>query len=55
MLKQRGLELKGITTDGSSLYPEPILSVFGDLPHQVCEFHVIKELTRSTNSVAFEL
>ena len=47
LLKQRGLELKGITTDGSSLYPEPISKVFGDLPHQVCEFHVLKELTKA--------
>ena len=47
LLKERGLELKGITTDGSNLYPEPISTVFGDLPHQVCEFHVIKELTKA--------
>jgi hypothetical protein len=47
MLKQRGLELQGITTDGSNLYPEPISRVFGDAPHQVCEFHVIKELTKA--------
>ena len=47
-LKARGLDLKGITTDGSSLYPAPIAEVFGpDMPHQVCEFHVIKELTRA--------
>lgn len=47
LLKERGLELKGITTDGSSLYPEPIREVFGDVPHQSCEFHVIKELTKA--------
>ena len=47
MLKQRGLDLKGITTDGSNLYPEPISKVFGDVPHQLCEFHVIKELTKA--------
>jgi hypothetical protein len=47
LLKERGLELKGITTDGSSLYPEPISKVFGDVPHQLCEFHVIKELTKA--------
>jgi hypothetical protein len=47
LLKDRGLELKGITTDGSNLYPEPISTIFGDLPHQVCEFHVIKELTKA--------
>jgi hypothetical protein len=46
-LEERGLELKGITTDGSALYPEPILKVFGDVPHQLCEFHVIKELTKA--------
>jgi len=46
-LDGRGLELKGITTDGSALYPEPISTVFGDLPHQLCEFHVIKELTKT--------
>jgi hypothetical protein len=47
LLQERGLELKGITTDGSNLYPEPISRVFGDVPHQVCEFHVIKELTKA--------
>jgi hypothetical protein len=46
-LDRRGLVLRGITTDGSPLYPEPIFKVFGDVPHQVCEFHVIKELTKA--------
>src|SRR5581483_5514705 len=27
--------------------PEPLQAVFGDVPHQVCEFHVIKELTKA--------
>jgi len=45
-LAERGLALKGITTDGSALYPEPIRKVFGDVPHQICTFHVIKELTK---------
>ena len=45
-LEERGLTLRGITTDGSALYPEPISQVFGDVPHQLCEFHVIKELTK---------
>jgi len=45
-LQQRGLTLRGITTDGSALYPQPISQVFGDVPHQLCEFHVIKELTK---------
>ncbi len=45
-LDDRGWELKGITTDGSPLYPEPIRQVFGDVRHQLCPFHVIKELTK---------
>ena len=45
-LAKRDLALKGITTDGSALYPEPIRMVFGDVPHQLCTFHVIKELTQ---------
>ena len=45
-LDARNLTLKGITTDGSALYPEPIRTVFGDVPHQLCTFHVIKELTQ---------
>ena len=46
-LRARGLAVKGITTDGSSLYPAPILEVFGPIAHQVCEFHVIAELTKA--------
>ena len=44
-LHERNLELKGITTDGSALYPDPIREVFGEVPHQLCPFHVIKALT----------
>jgi hypothetical protein len=46
-IQRRGLVLRGITTDGSNLYPEPISKVFGDVSHQLCEFHVIKELTKA--------
>lgn len=46
-LRLRGLELKGVTTDASPLYPEPLREVFGDVPHQICEFHIIKELTKA--------
>ena len=46
-LRLRGLKLRGVTTDGSPLYPEPLRDVFGDVPHQVCEFHVLKELTKA--------
>jgi hypothetical protein len=45
-LEERDLALKGITTDGSALYPDPIRKVFGEVPHQLCTFHVIKDLTK---------
>jgi hypothetical protein len=46
-LRLRRLKLLGVTTDGSPLYPEPLREVFGSVPHQICEFHVIKELTKA--------
>ena len=53
VLEARELSLAGITTDGSPLYPVPIADVFGQVPHQVCEFHVIAELTKAVlNAVA---
>jgi hypothetical protein len=45
-LAQRGFTLKGVTTDASRLYPKPLRAVFGDVRHQVCEFHILKELTK---------
>src|SRR4029450_13839128 len=46
-LRLRSLKLQGGTTEASPLYPEPLRDVFGDVPHQVCEFHVLKELTQA--------
>lgn len=46
-LQARGLSLQGITTDGSPLYPTPIAQVFGAVPHQVCQFHVIAEINKA--------
>ena len=46
-LDARNLKMAGITTDGSALYPKPLALVFGGVPHQICCFHVIKELTLS--------
>jgi hypothetical protein len=42
----RDLVRKGSTTDGSSLSPDPIRKVFGEVPHQLCTFHVIKAWTK---------
>ncbi len=46
-LQARGLSLKGITTDGSPLYPGAIAEVFGSIRHQVCQFHVLAELNKA--------
>jgi hypothetical protein len=55
LLDERGLQLKGVTTDGSHLYPQPISTVFGDVPHQICEFHVLKELTTAVLHVVAQI
>ncbi len=36
--------MRGITTDGSTLYPAAIQAIWGNLPHQICEFHILKDL-----------
>jgi Transposase len=46
-LRLRGRQLLGVTTDGSPLYPEPLSQIFAAVPHQICEFHVLKELTKA--------
>jgi len=46
-LRLRRLTLQGVTTDASPLYPEPLREVFGAVPHQICEFHILKELTKA--------
>jgi Transposase len=49
-LEARGLTVRGVTTDGSDLYPKAILAVFGDVPHQICTFHVLREVTKAVRS-----
>jgi hypothetical protein len=46
-LDASGLKVLGVTTDGSNLYPVPLAEVFPDVPHQVCRFHVLKEITKA--------
>ena len=46
-LDERNLSLKGITTDGSPLYPKPIAAVFPDAVHQICRFHVLADITKA--------
>lgn len=46
-LTERDLPLLGVTTDGSSLYPAPLAEVFGDVPHQICTFHIMAEVGKA--------
>src|SRR5437773_3223800 len=46
-LSARDLILLGITTDGSALYPAPLREVFGEVPHQICTFHIVAEVVKA--------
>ena len=46
-LVARGWTLCGVTTDGSALYPEPLREVFGKVPHQICQFHIVAEVVKA--------
>jgi hypothetical protein len=47
VLQTRHLTVRGITTDGSPWYPATLLAVFGPVPHQIGEFHILKDLTHA--------
>jgi len=46
-LAARDLTLRGMTTDGSPLYPTPLAEVFSGVPHQLCQFHVVQEIVKA--------
>ena len=46
ILTSRKLQVKGVTTDGLTLYTEPVKTVFSGVRHQICEFHVKKEINK---------
>jgi hypothetical protein len=46
-LAAHDLTLFGVTTDGSALYPEPLREVFGEVPHQICTFHIVAEVVKA--------
>jgi hypothetical protein len=45
-LKDRGLMVEVAITDGSPLYTDSLQSYWKDLEHQLCIFHVIKEVNK---------
>jgi len=46
-LDKRQKSVRGITTDGSPLYPKVLKELWPDVTHQLCEFHVLKEITKA--------
>jgi hypothetical protein len=46
-LDKRGLVVRGITTDGSSLYPKVLKKLWPNEPHQSCAFHGKKEIVQA--------
>src|SRR5437870_2523552 len=46
-LAARALTLCGVTTDGSALYPEPLLEVFGKVRHHICQFPIVAEVVKA--------
>lgn len=54
-LQRRELKVRGITTDGSPLYPKVLQELWPKVPHQMCVFHMIKEITLSVLRVLSKL
>lgn len=46
-LEERDLTVQGITTDGSALYPLAIAEIFPAAAHQICQFHVLQDITKA--------
>jgi hypothetical protein len=45
-LKTWGLDPKVVVTDGSNLYPGVLAELWSDADHQLCVFHVIKDINK---------
>ena len=46
-LDTRKLTVLGITTDGSPLYPAVLQELFPHARHQLCQFHILKEIIQA--------
>src|SRR5512135_3703038 len=45
-LRTRGLMPRVVVTDGSNLYPRVLAELWPDADHQLCVFHVVKEINK---------
>jgi hypothetical protein len=46
-LDKRRLKVRGLTTDGSSLYPKVLKELWPNAKHQSCRFHILAEITKA--------
>ena len=46
-LPARTWTLLGITTDGSALYPVPLVEVFGHVPPHICPLHIVAAISNA--------
>ena len=46
-LTARDVTRVGITTDGAALSPEPLAELWSGVPHHICVFHIIAEVTNA--------
>ena len=46
-LDKRGLVVRGITTDGSPLYPKVLKELWPNAKHQSCRFHILAAITKA--------
>jgi hypothetical protein len=46
-LAARDLTLRGMTPDGSALYPTPLAEVLSGVPHQLCQCHVVQDIVKA--------
>jgi hypothetical protein len=54
-LDDRSRGVRGVTTNGSPLYPKVIKDLWPEARHQVCEFHVLKEVVKAVLHVLAKL
>jgi hypothetical protein len=50
-LAVRSLPLCGVTTDGAALSPVPRREVFGQVPHHICQLHIVAEVVKAVLGV----
>jgi hypothetical protein len=54
-LDKRGLTVRGVTTDGSPLYPKVLKELWPNAPHPVCVVHVLQEISKAVRRARAKL